>query len=200
MGTSSLDNLAQTLYPGTTGLHFRGSLAPHRVGLGQRTLNCAGFYGHPWPAPHGSSSYYLEFIGSAAWTGPPDQVTRLSQGLTALPQGSVRQARSVRFIGPAPGRPDRCFTSLGFIGLDLGVGPKLDIHLGSPGRSKAGQSDENGAGTPTHADRPGSHPPLHSISSSSTNGVRLVSTPSAFSTGFVGSDQRAGQGGRKCAG
>jgi hypothetical protein len=51
------------------------------------------------------------------WTSPPDEVTRLSQGSTAQPpgQGSARhcdQARYVRFIDPAPGRPGRCFTPL----------------------------------------------------------------------------------------
>ncbi len=134
--------------------------------------------------------------------GPPAQVTRHGQGSTAPLQGTARLARSVRFIDPAPGRPDCSRTPLGFIGPAPGVGPLQAAHPGTPGPS---------TGPPRAMT---SIPELlyprvcqdilcHCVAPGSScliNGTRLMSTPSAFSTGFIGPLKRASPGGGKYAG
>ena len=107
--------------------------------------------------------------------GPLAQVTRLGQGSTPPLQGTARPARSVRFIDPAPGRPDCSRTPLGFIGPAPGSA-RCDLRLPVPGRDipvprgharcagfygpqLAGPARKLGSLARVHRAHPGSGPP-----------------------------------------
>ena len=114
-----------------------------------------------WPAPLGAQ---VTISGSSAppRTGPPDQVTRLSQGFYGPapgvgPPGTLRQVHR-----PAPGRPGRCLTPLGFIGPTSGVGPLLAIYPGSRANQRPGPRDDQDTGAPAQSGPPGYPLPLRS--------------------------------------
>ena len=114
-----------------------------------------------WPAPLGAQ---VTISGSSALprTGPPDQVTRLSQGFYGPapgvgPPGTLRQVHR-----PAPGRPGRCLTPLGFIGPTSGVGPLLAIYPGSRANQRPGPRDDQDTGAPAQSGPPGYPLPLRS--------------------------------------
>ena len=133
--------------------------------------------------------------------GPLAQVTRLGQGSTPPLQGTAQPARSLgsstphrvgltaaaRHSGssaPHPGRPAVNCASRD-TGPINGPGPRDDPDTGAP--------------------EPRGCPDIlcHCVATGSScliNGTRLMSTPSAFSTGFNGPLKRAGPGGGKYAG
>ena len=98
-----------------------GSSIPHRVGLQHsRYITAApGSTVLNRPAPLGSLSYKLGFNGATRGPACLLQVTTSVRVLRPAPG----TARSDRFIGPAPGRPDCSRTPLGFIGPAPGAGP-----------------------------------------------------------------------------
>jgi hypothetical protein len=102
-----------------------GSSAPHpgRVGLQPLLSAAPGSTVLNRPAPLGSLGLPARVHRAHSGPGPPAQVTRLGQGSTPPHQGTARPIRSVRFIDPAPGRPDCSRTPLGFFGPAPGVGP-----------------------------------------------------------------------------
>ena len=95
--------------------------APGRPAI--TALRCAGFYGPQRAGPARKLGSLARVHRAHSGPGPPAQVTRHGQGSTAPLQGTARPAHPVRFIDPAPGRPDCNFTPLGFIGPAPGVGP-----------------------------------------------------------------------------
>ena len=165
------------------------------------SLRCAGFYGPQQAGPARELGLLARVHRAYSWPGPLAQVTRLGQGSTPPLQGTAQPARSLgssiphqvgltaaaRHSGssaPHQGRPAVNCASRD-TGPINGPGPHDDPDTGAP----------EPRGCPDilcHCVAPGS--------SCLINGTRLMSTPSAFSTGFNGPLKRAGPGGGKYAG
>jgi len=164
-------------------------------------LRCAGFYGPQQAGPARELGLLARVHRAYSRPGPLAQVTRLGQGSTPPLQGTAQPARSLgsstphrvgltaaaRHSGssaPHQGRPAVNCASRD-TGPINGPGPHDDPDTGAP----------EPRGCPdifSHCVAPGS--------SCLINGTRLMSTPSAFSTGFNGPLKRAGPGGGKYAG
>ncbi len=164
-------------------------------------LRCAGFYGpkpaglarelkllarvhrvHSGPTRLLSNSPQSGFYAPASGDVPPSTIHQVHRPHTG---SAWLQPLAARVHRPRiRGRLAACCTSRD-TGPIKGPGPHDDHNTGAPAPS--GQPDIT-----CHCVAPGS--------SCLINGTRLLSTPSAFSTGFNGPLKRAGPGGGKYAG